>query len=203
MSNWHRKYTKRHLSRKLSFHRNKNYTYKKNYNILKVVVIFFVVLLIYFNWDGINNTYNNFIEENLEDKIDEIKDKGAGVVEVFKSEPERKEECMNTFNQLNEIRERYDKSPISWDDNTYKLAVERSKDMYEKNYFDHVTPEGKCVDTMKQDYGFKSYEYLAENAGGMSYYSKGIVAGDCDEALNGWLESRGHRYNLLYEGHFA
>lgn len=120
---------------------------------------------------------------------------------IFVSEPERKEECRNTFERLNEIREDYGREKLNWDDRAYTLAVERSKDMYERDYFDHVTPEGTCADTMKKNYGFSNYEWLAENAGGMSYYGKGDVAGDCDEALDGWLNSRGHRYNLLYYGH--
>ena len=81
------------------------------------------------------------------------------------------------------------------------LAVDRSKDMYERNYFDHVTPEGTCAESMKLDYGFSNDEIIPENVGGMSYYSKGVVAGDCDEALEGWLDSRGHRYNLFYDLH--
>jgi len=120
---------------------------------------------------------------------------------AFKSEPERKNECMNTFNTLNQVRSENGKRTIDWDDRAYNLAVARSKDMYDRNYFDHVTPEGKCADDFKRDYGFSSSEFLAENAGGMSYYSKGSVAGDCNEALDGWLDSRGHRYNILYDTH--
>ena len=75
--------------------------------------------------------------------------------------------------------------------------------MQVNDYMDHTSPSGQCPDNMKQNYGFSSNEYLAENAGGMSYYSKGNVAGDCDEALDGWLDSRGHRYNLLYDSHYA
>jgi uncharacterized protein YkwD len=123
------------------------------------------------------------------------------VEEIFKSEPEREEECKQTFDKLNDIRGDYGKNRISWNQKANEFAVARSKDMYERDYFDHVTPEGECANTMKSSYGFRSNEYLAENAGGMSYYSKGSVAGDCDEALAGWLDSRGHRYNVLYDDH--
>ncbi len=125
----------------------------------------------------------------------------SSVSKFFKSEPERKEECMITFDELNLVRKKYDGPQINWDDRAYNLAISRAKDMYERNYFDHVTPEGKCADDFKKDYGFRNSEFLAENVGGMSYYSKGDVAGDCDEALEGWLNSRGHRYNLLYTTH--
>lgn len=127
----------------------------------------------------------------------------SDIGKAFKSEPERKDECTKTFEKLNNARINEGKKSINWDDRAYNLAVARSKDMYERNYFDHVTPEGKCVDDFKIQYGFGNYEFLAENAGGMSSYSKGDVAGNCDEALNGWLESRGHRYNLLYSTHVS
>jgi len=123
------------------------------------------------------------------------------IEDIFFDAPERKKECMETFERLNEIRKSYGKNTISWDNRAYELAVARSKDMYEKDYMDHTSPTGECPENMKKDYGFNSNEYLAENAGGMSYYSKGSVAGDCDEALDSWLSSRGHRYNLLYGNH--
>lgn len=123
------------------------------------------------------------------------------IVSFFRSEPERKDQCMASFDKLNKIRKDNGKREISWDDRAYNLAVSRAKDMYDRNYFDHVTPEGKCAEDFKREYGFSGNEYLAENLGGMSYYSKGNVAGNCDESLNGWLESRGHRYNLLYTTH--
>ena len=37
----------------------------------------------------------------------------------------------------------------------------------------------------------------------MTYYSTGEVSGDCKEAVDGWLTSRGHRYNLLYDEHIS
>jgi len=164
--------------------------------------------------DWFNSLFVSLAETNTNNnnyKIDTTSDNNQGyfdkdyfvsnIKEVFKSEPERKEECKSTFNKLNQIRTENGKRQINWDDKSYSLAVARSKDMYERNYFDHVTPEGQCVDDFKAQYGFRSSEFLAENAGGMSYYSKGDVAGNCDEALNGWLESRGHRYNLLYDTH--
>jgi|TARA_Y100000310_G_scaffold51440_1_gene47405 uncharacterized protein YkwD len=196
--NRHRRYTKRHL----------NYPQKQNYIFLKVLIGIIIVLLISYNWGSISNS------EFFENSKSKIKDFTSSfdmeyknvsevnfVQNLIVSAPEREEECINTFNELNSVRVGYGKKQISWDNRAYELAVARSKDMYERNYFDHVTPEGTCVKDFKIDYGFNSYEVLAENAGGMSYYGKGDVAGNCNEALDGWLESRGHKYNLLYDFH--
>jgi uncharacterized protein YkwD len=116
---------------------------------------------------------------------------------------EREEECKIAFNYLNEIRRRNGRKELEWDDRAYKLAVARSKDMSVRNYFDHVTPEGTCAKDMKSDYGFKSGEILAENCGGMTHYAGGtpIPETSVNEAVDSWMGSRGHRYNLLYEKH--
>jgi len=75
--------------------------------------------------------------------------------------------------------------------------------MSERGYFDHITPEGTCAKDMKSEYGFKSGEILAENCGGMTHYADGnpIHGTSVDEAVDVWMGSRGHRYNLLYEKH--
>lgn len=116
---------------------------------------------------------------------------------------ERREECKDTFNYLNKIRRDYGRKELKWDDRAYELAVDRAKDMVERNYFDHVTPEGTCAKDMKSLYGFASLEILAENCGGMTHYSDGnpIPETSVNEAVDSWMNSRGHRYNLLYEDH--
>jgi len=77
--------------------------------------------------------------------------------------------------------------------------------MYDQRYFDHVTPEGKCVKDFKADYGLSRYT-IAENAGAVMYgYDDDEVNyasyADPKVQVDGWMESRGHRYNLLYPSH--
>ncbi|MGB2842231.1 MAG: CAP domain-containing protein [Halobacteriota archaeon] len=119
--------------------------------------------------------------------------------------PERKEECKEAFNYLNEIRKNNGRRQLKWDDRAYKLAVARCKDMSERNYFDHVTPEGTCAKDMKLEYGFNSHEILAENCGGMTHYIGGdpIPETNVNECVEGWMSSRGHRYNLLCTDHVS
>ncbi len=127
----------------------------------------------------------------------------ARKIQMFSSKPERKEECQEEFEYLNRLREKHGRNKLSWDDRAYKLAVARSKDMTERNYFDHVTPEGTCVGNFKSAFGFVDYENIPENIGGMTHYDNGnsIENTGVREAVNGWMESRGHRYNLLYQNH--
>lgn len=124
-----------------------------------------------------------------------------------------KDECLDSglvesierTDYLNKIRAKYDRKPVKWDQKLYELAIYRSKDMYERKYFDHVTPDGKCVKDFKKDFGLSSYT-IAENAGASAYsLDKNNMEyanyANVNDQIDGWLTSRGHRYNLLYAAH--
>ncbi|MEA3255602.1 MAG: CAP domain-containing protein [Candidatus Altiarchaeota archaeon] len=116
--------------------------------------------------------------------------------------PERKKECMEAFKDLNIIRRQYNREPLQWDDRLYALAVFRCRDMYEKKYYDHVTPEGKCVKDFKEGYNLSEYT-IAENIGEMLHSPEGIPKEDTTprEVIDDWMNSRGHKYNMLYPSH--
>ena len=126
-------------------------------------------------------------------------------IQKTRSHPERKEQCKVAFNYLNKLRKEKGRKELKWDERAYELAVDRSKDMVKRNYFDHVTPEGTCAKDMKSDYGFKYREIVAENCGGMTHYSDGnpIPGTSVKEAVDRWMKSRGHRNNLLYANHVS
>ena len=68
-----------------------------------------------------------------------------------------------------------------------KLATMKSQDIVEKNYFSHQSPTyGSPFDMMKT-YGI-SYMYAGENL---------AIDSDADKAHNAWMNSEGHRKNLL------
>lgn len=115
-----------------------------------------------------------------------------------------KKECLEAFNRLNDIRESYGRIRLEWDERAYNLAIAKSKDMFDRKYYDHVTPDGKCFPVdYKYSYGFSGSEFLAENIDGHTYFPHNgtIIEGGCDFALDRFLDSRGHRYNLLYINH--
>lgn len=128
---------------------------------------------------------------------------GAFATDVFTTDPERKEECKEAFDYVNQLRKANGLEEIEWDDRVYDLGIHRTRDMYDRNYFDHVTPDGECVKDFKDDYGLWDYT-IAENCGAMySGYSATSFTSYIDpmEQVDGWMDSRGHRYNLLYPDH--
>lgn len=116
-----------------------------------------------------------------------------------------KAEALEASEYVNEIRKDYGRNELQWSDDLYELAMYRCKDMYNRKYFDHVTPDGKCVKDFKSDYGLGGYT-IAENAGAVMY---GYYGDEIDYAsyadpksqVDSWMGSRGHRYNLLYPSH--
>ncbi|MBD3310234.1 hypothetical protein GF351_03370, partial [Candidatus Woesearchaeota archaeon] len=98
----------------------------------------------------------------------------------------------------------YGRSELQWSDDLYDLAMYRAEDMYDRKYFDHVTPDGKCVKDFKSQFNLGSYT-IAENAGAVMYgdsYGVDYASyANPKTQVDSWMESRGHRYNLLYPDH--
>ncbi len=69
------------------------------------------------------------------------------------------------------------------------VAEARARDMLEKQYFDHVSPTGERASDIAQRVGYR-YKIIAENiaAGGFLTNQK---------VVDGWMQSPGHRKNLL------
>jgi hypothetical protein len=112
-------------------------------------------------------------------------------------------DCIEALGYVNAYRIYFGRGNLTWDERAYRLALDRAMDMAARRYYDHVTPDGECVNDMKEHHGFAPYENLAENLGGMTHTSDGTPHPEttAKEAAYAWLQSRGHRYNLLYPEH--
>lgn len=109
-------------------------------------------------------------------------------------------ESLKIQDLINGYRATYGREPLRWDEKLYRLAVHRSRDMYERKYLDHVTPEGRCAKTLAPQFGI-TYRSIAESIQGCEGYCS--FRASPSDAVNGWMSSRYHRYNLLYPGHLA
>ena len=199
-------------------------------NIVRYIVLILLIILAWYGYENRDTIFNplissyesiNFTEiipidssisdndykttnSNSNENINQIK---QDVENIFKNEPERKEECKQGLDYVNIVRKSYGKTTLEWDDNLYDLAVYRAKDMYDRKYFDHTTPDGECTKDFKAQYGLSEYS-IAENIGAQTWnsdYSIGNIAYvdtiNVKEQIDIWLSSRGHRYNLLYDEH--
>lgn len=102
------------------------------------------------------------------------------------------EENVEAIEKINAIRQSYGIAPLEPYKELYELAYFRAKDMHERNYFDHITPEGKDVWNFRAQFGIGVSNPVYENI------FQGIAS--VDSAISSWMEStKGHRENLLKE----
>ncbi|TYR79188.1 hypothetical protein FZC66_16365 [Priestia megaterium] len=89
---------------------------------------------------------------------------------------------------VNQERQKQGLKPLTLDKELSDVARTKSKDMMDKGYFDHNSPTyGSPFDMMKQ-FGIK-YTAAGENI------AKGQKTPE--EVMNGWMNSDGHRKNIL------
>ncbi|UHA76059.1 copper amine oxidase [Paenibacillus sp. 481] len=95
---------------------------------------------------------------------------------------------LQLFDLANASRVRFGKKPLVWNDTIAGTARNHSKDMQQRGFFDHTSPDGTSpFDRMEAD-GI-SYASASEN----------IAAGQASAifAHGNWMNSSGHRDNIL------
>jgi uncharacterized protein YkwD len=69
------------------------------------------------------------------------------------------------------------------------IAETRARDMFEKQYFAHVSPTGNQASDVAQRIGYH-YKIIAENIASGRFLTN-------QKVIDGWMQSPGHRKNLL------
>ncbi|MDD1677476.1 MAG: CAP domain-containing protein, partial [Methanomicrobiales archaeon] len=121
----------------------------------------------------------------------------------------------SVFRLTNEERIRYGLSALVWDDALAVVARDHSRDMAENGFFSHTNPAGEDPTARAQRHGYPtrkslgggSYQIgIAENIAKMptgNVVGIGYVAPDAESVaralVQGWMDSPGHRENILAE----
>lgn len=92
------------------------------------------------------------------------------------------------LNAMNQERESRGLGPLRLDSRLNAAAADRINDMFDKGYFDHVSPDGTQPFVWVK-YRKYSYATVGENLAEGYRNAGGVV--------NGWMNSPGHRANLL------
>jgi len=69
------------------------------------------------------------------------------------------------------------------------IAEARARDMFEKQYFAHVSPTGDQASDIAQKIGYQ-YKIIAENIASGGFLTN-------QKVIDGWMQSPGHRKNML------
>ena len=94
------------------------------------------------------------------------------------------------FNISNVLRNRFDKSALEWEEDVSEVAYQHSKDMNDNNYFSHYSLNG---DGLKERLAITGLFYISAGENIAAQYP------DAPAAVEGWLNSEGHREALLQE----
>ncbi|WEG15747.1 CAP domain-containing protein [Alkalihalophilus pseudofirmus] len=99
-------------------------------------------------------------------------------------------QARHIFSFTNVLRERHGLEPFTWNGEVSDVAYLHSRDMQEEQYFSHTSPiYGELSDRF--DRGELNYRLAGENIA--AQYVDGLAA------TEGWLNSEGHRVNVLHE----
>jgi len=121
------------------------------------------------------------------------------------------------FEWINIERAKVDLPALKWDERLADVARAHSRDMAERHYVSHLTPEGKTPTDRGSAVGYECrtligpyiYVGLGENIFQNNLYSRAILRGlhvvyewnTEDEivrtSVKGWMDSPGHRSNIL------
>ena len=97
-----------------------------------------------------------------------------------------------TFALINQKRTELDLQTLAWSDDAAKIARLHSENMAKYQFFSHQGIDGKMVNDRADFFGVTKWTALGENIAFNRGYQKPI---EC--AVEKWMESVGHRENLL------
>jgi uncharacterized protein YkwD len=99
--------------------------------------------------------------------------------------------ALDCFARVNEERSKAGLPPLAWLEPATDAAYLHSLDMDQREFFDHVNPDGDGP-----------AQRLADQGVPWSSYGENIAMGylDAEEVMSGWMASEGHRDNILHAG---
>lgn len=103
--------------------------------------------------------------------------------------------------QINEIRVDHGLSELEHSDEIAGVARTHSQDMNERDYFSHTNPEGESPADRFGDLYPSECRAVGEN---LAYIQTGVGSGGsaeeiAEQIVDGWMNSEGHRENILRE----
>lgn len=98
--------------------------------------------------------------------------------------------------EINRRRRSEGHDSVQWDQHLSIIGLRHSRDMAERDYFSHTTPEGMSAsDRAKQvNYG---YRRISENISLQTVDPTMSVTCVAEEIVDGWIDSSGHRENVF------
>lgn len=101
--------------------------------------------------------------------------------------------------RVNEVRGQHDLGRLEYDETIATIAREHSADMAERDYFAHESPGGEGPDDRLADVFPEHCREIGENIATVGRRSDDDPDAVAQRIVSGWMDSPGHRENLLRE----
>lgn len=98
------------------------------------------------------------------------------------------------FELINKTREENGLKKLLWSEDVARVARMHSTNMANFNFFSHSGIDGKRVDGRADSIGLSNWQLIGENIAYNSGFENPV-----DRAIYGWMNSAGHRQNILRE----
>ncbi|HEV7433597.1 MAG TPA: CAP domain-containing protein [Pseudorhizobium sp.] len=102
--------------------------------------------------------------------------------------------------QVNADRQENGLDPLRFSDNLNEAAIAHAKDMLARDYYSHTSPEGGDVQDRYVKAGGSRWRLVAENISRCLGCTQAPDAADVKRLQEGWMNSPGHRANILRAG---
>ncbi len=129
-------------------------------------------------------------EEYTEPPTDATTDPVPGSVREYES---------GIHDAVNEIRREHEVDQLSFNEEIADIARAHSEDMAEREYFSHYSPEGDGPGDRMSTFYPQSCRMVGENIASVAGSQTNAIDEQVDQIVSGWMNSPGHRENLLRE----
>ena len=109
-------------------------------------------------------------------------------LEIKNSTCENDPKILSVLNEVNKLRQDRGLNTLHLNEKLCASSFAHSKDMNERQYFSHVSPDGNAVDVRVVQAGY-AYDTTAENI------AVGVLS--AKQVVEEWMNSPGHRKNIL------
>ncbi|MFZ2189920.1 MAG: CAP domain-containing protein [Candidatus Magasanikiibacteriota bacterium] len=114
-------------------------------------------------------------------------------ITVFTSPDVLAEQARKIFFLTNNLREEKEVKVLNNNDKLVLASTAKAKDMAEKSYFSHTSPDGKLVNNFIKENGYQ-YEIVGENLA--------VGFATAEEVMSAWKKSPTHYANLIDKDFF-
>lgn len=101
---------------------------------------------------------------------------------------------------VNDARKRHGLNSLQATETLNSAAQAHAADMLKRNYYSHTSPEGETVSDRYRDRGGSRWKKVAENIARCAGCPTVPTAERVSEFQEGWMNSPGHRQNILAAG---